>query len=113
MTQVQQRIVETNGIRMHIAEQGAGPLVVLCHGFPMNRAYVAESWRWANLLLAHRPVGGERPTHVGVLLDNTPDYLFALGGAAFAGATVVGLNPTRTRFLGVIERMIGELESLE
>ncbi|MBI1733650.1 MAG: alpha/beta hydrolase [Candidatus Rokubacteria bacterium] len=31
------RTVETNGIRMHIAEQGAGPLVVLCHGFP-------ESW---------------------------------------------------------------------
>jgi fatty-acyl-CoA synthase len=56
--------------------------------------FVAESWRWANLFLAHRPAG-DRPTHVGVLLDNTPDYLFAFGGAAFAGATVVGLNPTR------------------
>ncbi len=31
------RFVETNGIRMHIAEQGAGPLVLLLHGFP-------ESW---------------------------------------------------------------------
>src|SRR5712691_5010666 len=31
------RIVETNGIRMHIAEQGSGPLVLVCHGFP-------ESW---------------------------------------------------------------------
>ncbi len=31
------RTVETNGIRMHMAEQGEGPLVVLCHGFP-------ESW---------------------------------------------------------------------
>jgi pimeloyl-ACP methyl ester carboxylesterase len=28
------RFVETNGIRMHIAEQGSGPLVVLLHGFP-------------------------------------------------------------------------------
>ena len=28
------RIVETNGIRMHIAEQGSGPTVLLCHGFP-------------------------------------------------------------------------------
>jgi pimeloyl-ACP methyl ester carboxylesterase len=37
MTQVKHRIIETNGIRMHVAEQGAGPLVVLCHGFP-------ESW---------------------------------------------------------------------
>jgi pimeloyl-ACP methyl ester carboxylesterase len=28
------RFVETNGIRMHIAELGAGPLVLLLHGFP-------------------------------------------------------------------------------
>jgi pimeloyl-ACP methyl ester carboxylesterase len=27
------RFVETNGIRMHIVEQGSGPLVLLCHGF--------------------------------------------------------------------------------
>lgn len=37
MTELKHRFVETNGIRMHIAECGAGPLVVLCHGFP-------ESW---------------------------------------------------------------------
>ena len=37
MNEVRQREVVTNGIRMHIAESGAGPLVVLCHGFP-------ESW---------------------------------------------------------------------
>src|SRR5262249_47428284 len=34
MGQVQHRVVETNGMRIHIAEQGVGPLVVLCHGFP-------------------------------------------------------------------------------
>src|SRR5581483_2692051 len=28
------RFIETNGIRMHCAEAGSGPLVVLCHGFP-------------------------------------------------------------------------------
>ena len=28
------RFIETNGIRMHVAEQGAGPLVLLCHGLP-------------------------------------------------------------------------------
>jgi pimeloyl-ACP methyl ester carboxylesterase len=32
-TDPQHRVVETNGIRMHIAEQGNGP-VLLCHGFP-------------------------------------------------------------------------------
>ncbi len=28
------RFVRTNGLRMHLAEQGEGPLVILCHGFP-------------------------------------------------------------------------------
>jgi pimeloyl-ACP methyl ester carboxylesterase len=31
---IEHRFVESNGIRMHIAEAGSGPLVVLCHGFP-------------------------------------------------------------------------------
>ena len=35
------RTVEANGIRIHIAEQGEGPLVLLCHGFPECR----HSWR--------------------------------------------------------------------
>src|SRR6185436_9081833 len=33
--------------------------------------------------------------HVGVLLENVPEYLFLAGGAALAGATIVGINPTR------------------
>jgi fatty-acyl-CoA synthase len=37
----------------------------------------------------------DRPPHVAVLLDNTPDYVFALCGAGLCGATVVGLNHTR------------------
>jgi pimeloyl-ACP methyl ester carboxylesterase len=31
---VNHRLIDTNGISMHIAEQGEGSLVVLCHGFP-------------------------------------------------------------------------------
>ena len=34
MAGVTHRFIETNGIRMHIAEQGSGPLVLLLHGFP-------------------------------------------------------------------------------
>ncbi|MET9295501.1 alpha/beta hydrolase [Streptomyces sp. NPDC003077] len=34
MTAIEHRFVEVNGIRLHIAEQGQGPLVVLLHGFP-------------------------------------------------------------------------------
>src|SRR5258708_22248001 len=34
MPQVTHRMIETNGIRLHVAEQGEGPLIILCHGFP-------------------------------------------------------------------------------
>ncbi len=51
MPEIAHRFVETNGIRMHIAEAGAGPLVVLCHGFP-------ESWySWRHQLVALAEAG--------------------------------------------------------
>ena len=51
MTAVTHRTVETNGIRMHIAEQGEGPLVLLCHGFP-------ESWySWRHQMTALADAG--------------------------------------------------------
>ena len=34
MSGLKHRFIETNGIRMHVVEQGDGPLVLLCHGFP-------------------------------------------------------------------------------
>src|SRR5436305_12650241 len=34
MSEVTHRTIQANGIDMHIAEQGDGPPVVLCHGFP-------------------------------------------------------------------------------
>jgi len=37
----------------------------------------------------------DRPFHIGVLLENVPEYLFWIGAAAFSGAAVVGINPTR------------------
>jgi len=42
------RIIETNGIKMHIAEQGKGPLVLLLHGFPE----IWYSWRYQIPVLA-------------------------------------------------------------
>ena len=46
MAEAQHRIVETNGIRMRIAEEGNGPTVLLCHGFP-------ECWySWRHQLAA-------------------------------------------------------------
>jgi len=34
MEKVHHRTIKANGINIHIAEQGTGPLVILCHGFP-------------------------------------------------------------------------------
>jgi len=62
-----------------------------------------DSWTWdeyvqacaqrAAYLLEHLPEG--KPPHVGVLLDNVPDYLMWLGATALTGTVLVGINPTR------------------
>jgi fatty-acyl-CoA synthase len=64
--------------------------------------FEASSWSWREVLAesarrAHalQALRGDGPFHVGVLLDNVPDYAFLLGGAALAGATLVGINSTR------------------
>ncbi len=45
------RFAQANGIRMHYVEAGAGPLVVMCHGFP-------ESWySWRHQLPALAAAG--------------------------------------------------------
>jgi epoxide hydrolase A/B len=51
MAEINHRFVETNGIRMHVAECGSGPLVIMCHGFP-------ESWySWRHQLHALADAG--------------------------------------------------------
>lgn len=55
--------------------------------------HVEQSARWAAWMVEHRDA--DRPFHVGVLLDNVPEFSFVLGGAALCGAVVVGINPTR------------------
>ena len=32
--ELKHHLLTVNGIRMHVAEQGTGPLVVMCHGWP-------------------------------------------------------------------------------
>jgi fatty-acyl-CoA synthase len=54
---------------------------------------LAEAERFAALFRAR--LDPDRPPHVAVLLDNTPDYVFALCGAGLVGAALVGLNHTR------------------
>jgi len=99
MSQVQHRVVETNGIRMHVAEQGAGPLVVLCHGFP-------ESWySWRHQLAALAAAGfhavapdmrgygqTDRPDAIDqyTLLHLTGDMVGLLDALGAESAVIVG-----------------------
>jgi fatty-acyl-CoA synthase len=57
------------------------------------RELVGEAATRSALMVKWRPEG--RPWHIGVLLENTPEYVFLIAGAALCGATVVGINPTR------------------
>jgi pimeloyl-ACP methyl ester carboxylesterase len=51
VSEIAHRTVEANGIRIHLAEAGEGPLVLFCHGFP-------ESWHsWRSQLKALAEAG--------------------------------------------------------
>jgi pimeloyl-ACP methyl ester carboxylesterase len=96
---VNHRTVETNGIRMHIAEQGQGPLVILCHGFP-------ELWySWRHQLSALAAAGfhavapdqrgygdTSRPQEIDAytLLDLTADIAGLVHPLGESNAIVVG-----------------------
>lgn len=71
--------------------------------------FEGRSWSWAEVLEEAtaravwfgelrsqlHPEHPERPLHIGVLSENTPEFVFLLAAAALAGDVVVGLNPTR------------------
>jgi fatty-acyl-CoA synthase len=52
-----------------------------------------EACRYANLVRSR--LDPTRPLHVGLLMENRPEFVFAELGCALAGTVTVGLNPTR------------------
>jgi fatty-acyl-CoA synthase len=80
-------------IRRNREEHGERPAIRFGDRIWTHADVHAEGCRYAALFRERLPA--DRPPHVGVLSDNTPEYLFAFVGAALVGATVVGLNPTR------------------
>ncbi|MDP1794697.1 MAG: AMP-binding protein [Acidimicrobiales bacterium] len=56
-----------------------------------------QRWTWREVVAesAARAATILRGDHIGLLLENVPDYAFWLGAAALKGAVVVGINPTR------------------
>ena len=58
--------------------------------------FEGRTWSWGEVVEeATRRAAWIGRRHVGVLLDNVPEYVFLLAGAALAGGVVIGLNPTR------------------
>lgn len=68
--------------------------------------FEGHSWPWgeivhegadrAALLASLVEPPPARQVHVGVLLDNTPEFVFWIAGAGMAGAAIVGINSSRS-----------------
>src|SRR5271163_1122217 len=99
MPEVTHRMIETNGIRLHVAEQGEGPLIILCHGFP-------ECWySWRHQLPALAKAGfravapdlrgygrSDRPEEVEkyTILDDIGDIVGLVDALGARQAVIVG-----------------------
>jgi pimeloyl-ACP methyl ester carboxylesterase len=99
MPEVTHRMIETNGIRLHVAEQGEGPLIILCHGFP-------ECWySWRHQLPALAKAGfravapdlrgygrSDRPEEVEkyTVLDNIGDIVGMVDALGAKQAVIAG-----------------------
>ncbi len=99
MTEITHRTIQTNGISMHIAEAGEGPLVLLVHGFP-------ESWySWRHQLPALAAAGyhavapdvrgygrtdAPQPIEAYSMKQMTADYVGLLDALGEKTAVIVG-----------------------
>ena len=99
MPDVTHRMIQTNGIRLHLAEQGSGPLVILCHGFP-------ECWySWRHQLPALAKAGfravapdlrgygrSDRPEQVAkyTILDHVGDIVGLVDALGAQQAVIAG-----------------------
>jgi pimeloyl-ACP methyl ester carboxylesterase len=70
-TRLKHRVIESNGIKMHLAEQGDGPLVVLCHGFPE----LWYSWRHQLTALAEAGYHAVAPDQRGYGQTDHPEAI--------------------------------------
>jgi pimeloyl-ACP methyl ester carboxylesterase len=86
MEQITHRFIETNGIRMHFAERGKGPLVVLTHGFPE----LWYSWRYQMVALAKAGYHAVAPDQRGYGQTDRPEPIEAYDIFQLTG-DIVGL----------------------
>ena len=86
MEELKHRIIDTNGIKMHIAEQGQGPLVIMCHGFPE----LWYSWRHQLQALAEAGFHAVAPDQRGYGRTDRPEPIEAYNILQLVG-DIVGL----------------------
>ena len=86
MEEITHRFVETNGIRMHIAEKGKGPLVIFCHGFPE----LWYSWRHQFVAFSEAGFHSVAPDQRGYGKTDQPDPIGAYHILSLVG-DIVGL----------------------
>ncbi|WP_039958025.1 AMP-binding protein [Rhodococcus pyridinivorans] len=77
------------------------------HGDPkVGLLFEDQQWTWGKVvqesadraaaIVATVPAPADRQRHIGVLLENVPDFVFWIGAGALAGAAVVGINASRS-----------------
>lgn len=71
MVEVAHRTIEANGLNIHFAEAGEGPLVLLCHGFPESW----YSWRHQLQALAEAGYHGVAPDMRGYGRTDKPEAI--------------------------------------
>ena len=73
MTGITHRMVEANGVHVHLAEAGSGPPVLLCHGWPESW----YSWRWQLKALAEAGFHAVAPDMRGYGRTDRPEAIDA------------------------------------
>ena len=98
MNALSHHFVETNGIRMHYAEAGSGPLVVLCHGFPESW----YSWRHQIEALAEAGFRVVAPDQRGYGQTDRPEAVDAYTIFHLAGDIVGLVNGLQERSAAIV-----------
>jgi pimeloyl-ACP methyl ester carboxylesterase len=99
MVEIAHRTIEANGIKIHFAEAGEGPLVLMCHGFPESW----YSWRHQLQALAEAGYHAVAPDMRGYGDTDKPDEIerytiFHLAGDVVALAAA--LSPEKAAIVG-------------
>ncbi|MCK9897775.1 AMP-binding protein [Frankia sp. AgB32] len=84
--------VATAGELLRARAEDESPALLIGQDRWTYRELVEQACRRAALFEEVRDPA--RPPHIGVLLDNVPDYVFWLAAAALSGSVVVGINAT-------------------